>query len=220
VLEAPKGLLCRARVTEPQRRHGQNFSKDEIAHFKAAYAEGLKLESIARDLKTNSKSLWRLRRRLNMPARYKPQLPRPSEAQLKKLREMWAAGKHVPDICFEVGISQYWFEKLRHQVGLPVRPMSLSWTEAQKTFLIDNYGKIPIREIAARLKRTVHACYNKSSEWGLLSDAPRWTTPQVDTLLRMRREGFSYGQIGKHMGIGKNAVIGKANRLRKSGVDV
>lgn len=40
-----------------------------------------------------------------------------------------------------------------------------------------------------------------------------WTPEQINQLTRMWNEGLSTAEIGKHLGISKNAVVGKAHRL-------
>ncbi len=40
-----------------------------------------------------------------------------------------------------------------------------------------------------------------------------WTEEQIETLRRLWTEGLSTAEIGRRMGISKNAVVGKAHRL-------
>ncbi len=40
-----------------------------------------------------------------------------------------------------------------------------------------------------------------------------WTTEQIGQLTRLWSEGLSTAEIGKRLGISKNAVVGKAHRL-------
>jgi GcrA cell cycle regulator len=40
-----------------------------------------------------------------------------------------------------------------------------------------------------------------------------WTAERVETVRAMRADGFSAGKIGKALGMSRNAVIGKCNRL-------
>lgn len=40
-----------------------------------------------------------------------------------------------------------------------------------------------------------------------------WTDQQVDELKRLWDEGLTTGEIGKALGVSKNAVVGKAHRL-------
>ncbi|MCS6920443.1 MAG: GcrA family cell cycle regulator [Elioraea sp.] len=40
-----------------------------------------------------------------------------------------------------------------------------------------------------------------------------WTEEQIETLRRLWAEGLSTAEIGRRMGISKNAVVGKAHRL-------
>jgi len=44
-----------------------------------------------------------------------------------------------------------------------------------------------------------------------------WTEEQIETLRRLWAEGLSTAEIGRRMGISKNAVVGKAHRLRLPG---
>lgn len=41
-----------------------------------------------------------------------------------------------------------------------------------------------------------------------------WTPLQVATLISLWSDGLSASEIGRHIGIGKNAVVGKAHRLK------
>lgn len=41
-----------------------------------------------------------------------------------------------------------------------------------------------------------------------------WTAEQISQLTRLWHEGLSTAEIGKRLGISKNAVVGKAHRLR------
>ncbi|HEX6981099.1 MAG TPA: GcrA family cell cycle regulator [Alphaproteobacteria bacterium] len=41
-----------------------------------------------------------------------------------------------------------------------------------------------------------------------------WTSEQINQLTRLWHEGLSTAEIGKRLGISKNAVVGKAHRLR------
>lgn len=41
----------------------------------------------------------------------------------------------------------------------------------------------------------------------------RWTPEQDDLLTRLHGEGYSFGAIGDHMGITRNAAIGRAGRI-------
>jgi GcrA cell cycle regulator len=41
-----------------------------------------------------------------------------------------------------------------------------------------------------------------------------WTVDRIAELTRLWNEGLSTAEIGKHLGISKNAVVGKAHRLR------
>ena len=40
-----------------------------------------------------------------------------------------------------------------------------------------------------------------------------WTDDQVEELKRLWNEGLTTGEIGKALGVSKNAVVGKAHRL-------
>lgn len=40
-----------------------------------------------------------------------------------------------------------------------------------------------------------------------------WTDEKVDTLKQLWSEGHTTGEIGKKLGVSKNAVVGKAHRL-------
>ena len=40
-----------------------------------------------------------------------------------------------------------------------------------------------------------------------------WTQERVDDLAKLWREGFSTAEIGRRLGLTKNAVVGKAHRL-------
>ncbi len=47
-----------------------------------------------------------------------------------------------------------------------------------------------------------------------------WTDERVAELRALWDEGLSVSQIGKRLGITKNAVTGKVDRLRNSGVNI
>lgn len=40
-----------------------------------------------------------------------------------------------------------------------------------------------------------------------------WTDEKVETLKRLRKEGHSFGEISKRVGVSRSGCIGKANRL-------
>ena len=44
-----------------------------------------------------------------------------------------------------------------------------------------------------------------------------WTDEQVEELKRLWGEGLTTGEIGKALGVSKNAVVGKAHRLALTG---
>ena len=46
-----------------------------------------------------------------------------------------------------------------------------------------------------------------------------WTVERVETLTKLWNEGFYASEIGKVLGITRNAVIGKANRLKLTARD-
>lgn len=50
--------------------------------------------------------------------------------------------------------------------------------------------------------------------------APVWTPDMDAELLRLRGEGLQYDQVGAAMGVSRKAAIGRANRLKKKGVNV
>ena len=50
--------------------------------------------------------------------------------------------------------------------------------------------------------------------WGMLGDQTMdWTTEAIERLKALWAEGHSTAEIGRRMGISKNAVVGKAHRL-------
>ena len=46
-----------------------------------------------------------------------------------------------------------------------------------------------------------------------------WTPERDAELIRLRHEGFSFSEIGRTLGLSRNAVIGRACRLRWAGVE-
>jgi GcrA cell cycle regulator len=49
--------------------------------------------------------------------------------------------------------------------------------------------------------------------------APTWTPEQDAELIRLRQEGAPYSEIGRTLGVGRNAAIGRAYRLQRAGVE-
>jgi len=49
--------------------------------------------------------------------------------------------------------------------------------------------------------------------------APTWTPEQDAELIRLRHEGMPFSEIGRTLGVGRNAAIGRAFRLQRNGVD-
>ncbi len=47
-----------------------------------------------------------------------------------------------------------------------------------------------------------------------------WTTKKVAKLQKLWKNGETAEVIGKKLGFGKNAIVGKVHRLRKAGVDL
>ena len=48
---------------------------------------------------------------------------------------------------------------------------------------------------------------------------PAWTAEQDAELIRLRKEGAPFSEIGRTMGVGRNAAIGRAYRLQRAGVE-
>lgn len=51
---------------------------------------------------------------------------------------------------------------------------------------------------------------------GINGSAPKWPEERTEKMLSLWAEGLSASQIGREMGISRNAVIGKLHRLRGS----
>jgi GcrA cell cycle regulator len=45
-----------------------------------------------------------------------------------------------------------------------------------------------------------------------------WTTERISKLIELHNQGLTASQVGKLMGVSRNAVIGKVSRLRHAGV--
>jgi GcrA cell cycle regulator len=50
-------------------------------------------------------------------------------------------------------------------------------------------------------------------------NGPAWTAERDAELIRLRKEGASFSEIGRTMGVGRNAAIGRAYRLQRAGVE-
>jgi len=46
-----------------------------------------------------------------------------------------------------------------------------------------------------------------------------WTAERDAELIRLRKEGAPYSEIGRTLGVGRNAAIGRAHRLQRAGVE-
>jgi hypothetical protein len=102
-----------------------------------------------------------------------------------------------------------------------------AWTETDVAYLRENYGKIPVREIAAHLGRTVKAVYGQAAlrEGVALRESRPWTSAEED-VIRQQYGRLSPGEIGTMIGRTRVAVtahaalMGLSQREEIAGVNV
>src|SRR4029453_18774277 len=69
----------------------------------------------------------------------------------------------------------------------------------------------------SRMFRTAHFSHHpRSKAINMSANCATWTSERIELLKRCLQAGFSCGQTAREIGVTRNAVIGKMNRLRLS----
>lgn len=85
------------------------------------------------------------------------------------------------------------------------------WTESELSFLSDNYGIMPVSEIAEKLGRPSNSVNHKASRLGL-KRPERWTDDELQ-YLRSHYHDQTYQEIARVLGRSKASVDLKINKL-------
>ena len=94
------------------------------------------------------------------------------------------------------------------------KPRKNGWTDEETRFLIDNYSKMSIGEIAKHLRRTKSSVSSKGSSLGLKAEERRglWSPEECDFLLK-NYEKMTQGQIAEKLGRSRGATSCKLREL-------
>ncbi|MGT3827038.1 hypothetical protein ACUUMB_15060 [Enterobacter kobei] len=98
------------------------------------------------------------------------------------------------------------------------------WTETEMAFLKQNYGHIPVSEIAAALGRTESAVGSKASIAGI---STRKANPPVEEIIKLKSEGMTITGIARQLNLTAHQVNhylynshhGKADYVPRKRVD-
>jgi hypothetical protein len=84
-----------------------------------------------------------------------------------------------------------------------------AWTEADHAYLRESYGTIPVREIAAKLGRSVKAIYGQADLLGVSGTWKPWTATEEE-VIRANLGRIPEAEIGKLLGRSQAAVSHRA----------
>ena len=88
-----------------------------------------------------------------------------------------------------------------------------AWTNDEIEFVKENYLKIPAKEIANRLNRSLRAIYQRAKAEGLSQDLPR-LTPEIETQIRrLHAQGKTDRAIADELGVNGRTMCDWRNRL-------
>ena len=122
--------------------------------------------------------------------------------------------KSFKEIAAELGITQSAVAHKTIRLGLKQREKGRPWTEEEKEFIRQNYRKMPTREIAARLNRSVDSIINSSGPLGISAGPPRpWSDADIQYM------SDNYGKIPKEkiaetLGRSVKAVVAMSVKLK------
>ncbi len=125
-----------------------------------------------------------------------------------------AGEKSYRDIANHLGIKNYQVALYAKKIGIKIQDKGLSWSQEEKDFIRKNYYKMPAKEIARRLNRTLNAVKNTASRMGVSEDKREpWTSRQLD-YLKNNYADKTIVEIAKALNRSKKSVHAKAVRLR------
>ncbi len=90
------------------------------------------------------------------------------------------------------------------------------WTEEQLQFLKTEWPlrRLSRQQICDHIGKKFEACRKKAHQLGLpIFKSIPWDDALVETVTKLRNEGLSASQIASQVGLTRNAVIGKMNRI-------
>jgi GcrA cell cycle regulator len=90
------------------------------------------------------------------------------------------------------------------------------WTEDQEQFLKTEWGlgRLTKQQIADKIGKGVECCRDKAKRLGLPGrPSIPWSDELLETVKRLRKEGFSAREIGSRTGLTRNAILGKMHRI-------
>lgn len=90
--------------------------------------------------------------------------------------------------------------------------MKRGWDESSARFLKENFGKLPVKEIAAYLGKSVETVRWKSRELNLPSGKGKWTKREID-ILTWYMAHKEPQEVAEMVGRSERAVISKASAL-------
>lgn len=87
------------------------------------------------------------------------------------------------------------------------------WSEDEMKFIADNYGKMPTRELSAKLNRSEPAIKTKMSRLGISFEGKRaWTRAEL-SYLEQNADKMKAKDIAAHLGRSVNSVLSKGVHL-------
>jgi GcrA cell cycle regulator len=137
-------------------------------------------------------------------------------SRIEALKVMYLSGASYKDIGADLGTSP---GSARHQIrklGLR-RERDDVWDQSEvDTLKIRFLEGVDFRSIGKEIGRSRDATKRKAFDLGLFRVAPRmatWTAERIDTLAAMWSAGETCSYIAQAIGVTRNAVIGKVDRL-------
>lgn len=213
----------RKKGCKPSRRNytGGFYSKQEIALIKKLYPTE-QTQTIAARLGRTAKSVSGKAANMGIkkdPEKFvRPRKPKTySDEDMKTIRKLWEDGLAKSEIAKIIGRTansiQYLITMQEKYFGLPQRDMPDPWSDKEDGYLIENYKKMPKKELAIALKRTVSAVENRVSALGIADKAsPRWTDSDLSILKKYYKD-WPTRKIAEKLGRSNRAIQAKAFKL-------
>lgn len=207
----PRSVQHRAEYLKLTKPAADKWSAEDIAALHKLYPDrNYTLDLIAKILNRSKNSVLLKAVRMGLSrASHIHRWSKPDHNYLVKN----AGKKSYREIANHIGIKTYQVALYAKKIGVKIQDKGLSWSQEEKEFIRKNYYKMPAKEIARLLNRTLNAVKNTASRMGVSKNKREpWSGKELD-YLKNNYAQKTIVEIAKALNRSKESVRAKVVRL-------